>query len=174
MSWLPKRDVWHYEGVFITGDWLCELFDWKVQFCYRELVSEKWYEREDPYSPIRQQGLASEDLCNRCPVGRTGRAPGLTSAAACHPVPAGSFASTENGQEMKCEPGTYQDEEGQSSCKRCPTGKHGLAVDIPNDVAIACENCPAGRYSGAKGIPNAEGCVPCPAGTLGSTSGAGR
>ena len=40
-------------------------------------------------------------------------------AVAC---PEGSFYDKELGECAKCDTGTYQDEEGQTSCKTCPTG----------------------------------------------------
>ena len=65
-------------------------------------------------------GLTAASQCNDCPAGRIGATAGLQSSSECTPTEAGKY---NNGE--ACLQGTYQDQEGQTSCKPCPAGKYG-------------------------------------------------
>jgi len=61
---------------------------------------------------------------------------------------------------LTCPPGTYQDQNGESTCKTCPTGKYQ-----DDSGQSSCKTCASGTYStvGASSCPyNA---TTCPAGT---------
>ncbi len=95
-----------------------------------------------------------------CPAGTYNNTEGATSKDACKP----------------CEGSKYQDKEGQTECKDCPTGT------IVNDKHTACIGCKAGEQM-VEGVcvkcekgfynPSANGaCTPCPAGFVSTTKGA--
>ena len=44
---------------------------------------------------------------------------------------------------LRCNNGYYQDEEGQTSCKKCPSGK----ASDPTDLVYECTTCAAGKYA---------------------------
>ena len=112
-------------------------------------------------------GISSESGCNACPAGRAGTTAGLDSSAKCTATVAGKY---NNGE--ACLQGTYQDQEGQTSCKPCPAGKYGKdSTELYTSEANSCINCTEGKYSSAKGIATESGCNSCPAGRTGLRSG---
>lgn len=68
----------------------------------------------------------------------------------------------------QCEPGTYQDQTGQTGCKDCPNGKYNPNPGAP--ALSSCLNAPAGNY--APGTGN-DGFIPCVAGTYQPSAGQG-
>jgi hypothetical protein len=57
----------------------------------------------------------------------------------------GCYSSIYGASEVchqQCNPGTFQDTAGQSSCKSCPNG-----YVQPAYKSTACYPCPQGRYS---------------------------
>ena len=120
------------------------------------------------YSPAT--ALTSAHQCNKCPTGRVGNISGLTASDHCTPTEAGKY-----NDGKACLQGTYQDQEGQTSCKPCPAGRHGKHPNDGSNLYISevrsCTNCTAGKYSSAKGISSEEGCNLCPAGRASATTG---
>ena len=60
-------------------------------------------------------------------------------------------------QKITCESGEYQDETGQSECKKAPVGAY-----VKGDAQLRYTVCPAGSYSAVEG---ASACTKCPSGT---------
>lgn len=60
-----------------------------------------------------------------------------------------------------CAEGRYQPLPCETSCARCPAGKHRNSTHSLNDAggaATACVDCDRGRYSGADGAVRCAGC----------------
>lgn len=55
---------------------------------------------------------------------------------------------------VDCEPGLYQDEPGQTSCKKCAVGQYRYD-------AISCKVCPVGTYRDTIGAADITQCHPC-------------
>ena len=55
---------------------------------------------------------------------------------------------------VDCEPGLYQDESGQTSCKECAVGQYRYD-------AISCKNCIVGTYRDTIGAADITQCHPC-------------
>ena len=72
-------------------------------------------------------------------------------------APVGKFAPQGSPAPIKCERGTYQDQEAQGDCKDCDAGKYcpDLEMSSPTD-------CPKGYYCPLKSISP----IPCPPGTF--------
>jgi len=68
----------------------------------------------------------AQAVCAACPAGTTTSAPGATSAGACAPCAAGSFAPSV----------------GSPSCSLCPGGTYSAAVGA--NSSATCLSCPAG------------------------------
>lgn len=73
-------------------------------------------------------------------------------------VIAGVGRYAEDGEQKQCEPGTYQDKQGQTSCNKCPAGKY----QPYSDGYGFCYNCRVGAYNNSEGNSS---CQACPAGT---------
>ena len=79
--------------------------------------------------------------CEDCPVGFIITSPNTLTT--CDP----------------CEPGEYQDEEGQFKCKRCGSGKWSNVKSLT--VESGCLDCEAGKYSTPEGADSINACVDC-------------
>ena len=137
------------------------------------------------YSGVR--GLIHKDGCNKCPIGRYGTKTGQTKSDECTNCPTGrrgiadGQVSVEAGCEL-CKAGySFQNEEGQVSCKisTCSEGKYATAgsstsASTAADVAkpADCSLCPGGKYSSKTGLGKKEECADCPNGRWGATEGA--
>jgi hypothetical protein len=117
------------------------------------------------------QNQVEQTLCKLCRGGKKCETNGMTTPNTC---PAGSFSpEPQSGARIgninctQCRPGTFQDETGQSSCKRCigKANRYGLTE---------CESCPRGNIivnndciacaAGSKPNANLTQCIPCPLG----------
>jgi hypothetical protein len=152
-------------------------------------------------------GLTDEDGCNKCAIGRYTSQTGQTAAAGCSLCPAGrrgtadGQASVAAGCEL-CKAGySFQDEEGQVSCKiaTCAAGKYATAGDYnylyasspttnttntttsSNISASVSSNSSTGSGGGINGTGNGgiadvtrpADCSPCPGGKYSSKAGLG-
>lgn len=59
-----------------------------------------------------------------CPPGQN------TSTPFVYRCPVGHYCPTASQQPIRCENGTYQDEEFQAECKTCPSGKRYVMSDL--------------------------------------------
>lgn len=72
--------------------------------------------------PVSKYAIATgSDKCEACPSGTVTHAEGSTSASACVSCPSGFMEH--NGICMQCVESQWQDLEGQTTCKNCPSGK---------------------------------------------------
>ena len=108
-----------------------------------------------------------------CPDGTYSDKTGLIHSSQCTPCPVGHKCT--NGQRDTCDEGTYNDEEGQSTCKSCPARFYcpsaGMNFPLNCPVGKYCNSsvsigtdCPTGRYGNATNLYRAEECIPCEAG----------
>jgi len=66
---------------------------------------------------------------------------------------------------LPCLPGTYQDQEGQTSCKTCQLGKTCMgskSTDCPmgkiSNDGLICNSCPIGTYTDGPGSSKCKNC----------------
>ncbi len=75
------------------------------------------------------------------------------------PCPAGYYSLGPNtlagGGAVLCPAGSYNPNEGRSSCVSCSAGKYN--INTGSTSISACQNCPAGKYSAAKSTS----CIQC-------------
>ncbi|KFD52311.1 hypothetical protein M513_06874, partial [Trichuris suis] len=103
----------------------------------------------------------------------------------CYPCPLGTFLN--NGSCTLCLKGTYQDEVGQVSCKRCPNGSYtqdegATMAEFCQPVCddgwysetgvIPCQQCPLDTYSKAGNPEGYRSCEKCPPNTRTMSAGA--
>jgi hypothetical protein len=84
---------------------------------------------------------------------------------------------------IPCEAGTYQDLEGQASCKTCPIGhfcgyntSHPVICSLGSYCLAGTKSgrqylCPNGTYSNQPGLTSKDACTPCDAGMYCGASG---
>eukprot|EP00070_Physeter_catodon_P037017 XP_028343911.1 sushi, von Willebrand factor type A, EGF and pentraxin domain-containing protein 1-like [Physeter catodon] len=90
-----------------------------------------------------------------------------------------------SGTRLPCPPGTYQDLQGQATCKECPAGSYCAtpATKTPQTCPrgfycpagtsnFANTPCPLGYYSSGTGLTRRTDCQPCPAGKYCASRGA--
>lgn len=90
--------------------------------------------------------------------------------------PTGHYCPTNSSLPKGCEPGYYQDLQGQGSCKSCPNGYY---CDANTTTPVICPSgsycpsgtryyneylCPNGTYNAYTGIDNVKNCTSCPPG----------
>eukprot|EP01051_Picozoa_sp_SAG22_P009862 SAG22_NODE_853_length_6848_cov_6.656394_9_plen_255_part_00 len=97
-----------------------------------------------------------EDFCHACPAGRFNEE---TGAASCVECPAGMYgdqtaAVLQVDACIDCDPGSYQDEDGETHCKQCPRGTYQIAIG-----ATFCAVCTTGQY---QANVSATFCEQCP------------
>jgi hypothetical protein len=133
-----------------------------------------------------QTGASSEASCKNCPVGWYQSIIGSVECIPCekgrfnnvegdigtvnwYPKGVGGYQppyGTEGRGQAKCgtwwsafcPAGTYQDQTGQTECKKCPPGKFSTEKEAATNT---CKICPSGTYSSAAA---ASACISCPAG----------
>ena len=144
---------------------------------WSDLAATTWPKDETPTS-----------LCHYCAAGKFANTGAKTSCELCGPGEKSEIASgslrcilCEMGRyslggmsscDGVCTRGSYQDQEGQTSCKPCSAGKYGKdSSELYTFEANSCTNCSIGKYSEAKGISSESGCNACPAGTSSETPG---
>jgi len=92
-------------------------------------------------------------VCDVCTVGR-GATNGCTSAGGtiCTDCTVGKFNNVNDYATdcITCEPGKYQDETTQSSCKNCPSGKWIGSIGDSPVSCTECDICPVGRGTPVK------------------------
>ncbi|XP_066912008.1 signal peptide, CUB and EGF-like domain-containing protein 1 [Clytia hemisphaerica] len=87
---------------------------------------------------------------------------------ACGKCPRGT--RYEGGVCLPCSEHTYQDQEGQLQCKKCPVGKG--SIKLRNKDITECKDlCPPGTYS-RSGFITSKGCQQCPKDTYNENYGA--
>ena len=79
----------------------------------------------------------------------------------CLQCPKGWYSADQSSatQCTECQPGSYQDEEGQTLCKPCASGHYcprGASAELP---------CLSGSYSSQPGLTHTSNCTTCPAGS---------
>eukprot|EP00057_Strongylocentrotus_purpuratus_P012752 XP_011667226.1 PREDICTED: neurogenic locus notch homolog protein 3 [Strongylocentrotus purpuratus] len=149
-------------------------------------------------------GLMIEDQCTDCTAGSYCEDPGLTqltglcdsgyycptgqSSSSPFPCGQGYYCEEGSASETACVSGTYQDDIGQSSCKRCNRGYYCDVADAPiSDYTIYpcpvghfCPNrtefdtqfpCPAGTYNPSERLVREDQCLDCPPGKFCDTPG---
>lgn len=93
-----------------------------------------------------------------------------------------------NVRQQPCEPGTYNNQYGATSCILCPVGQfcgaEGMveANIIPcqagsyrsDNTTIYCTNCPEGTYSGLTGAISKDNCTACDEGYVCNKEGLTR
>ena len=117
-----------------------------------------------------RSGLKTLHECHYCPAGSScalgAEAPTPCSPGSVAPVArltevlARTLPVSSLSQCEECEPGKFQDAEGQAGCKPCLQGGYCVAG------AAATALCPAGTYGGAEhATDEATGCTSCQSGT---------
>ena len=114
-------------------------------------------------------GLDASNKCSACPAGRSSTSTGLTAATQCTRCAIGRFTDINTGSNPPCAKGQYQDEEGQTQCKSCPTGRFGNVTGAVSDQQ--CQKCPVNTYSSASGLDASSKCSACPAGRSSTSTG---
>ncbi|KAJ3444237.1 hypothetical protein M0812_10089 [Anaeramoeba flamelloides] len=81
---------------------------------------------------------------------------------------------------LSCPEGTYQDESGQESCKKCPVGTNSKKTGVTSiDLCLlctegtyqdeegqtVCKQCPIGTFSDLTGANTSDLCLDCPEGS---------
>jgi len=106
------------------------------------------------------------NVCQPCPPGRyCRRGVGCEwkyDETSCPPrCPKGHYCAAEVDEGMPCGIATYQDEDGQESCKMCPTG-HTFALGSTGTGSCLCKNGER-RFSvsSVTDITDTSPCVPC-------------
>jgi len=152
---------------------------------YAVAGSSQCYECEPGYY-FETSGATSQFACKGCPGGFFQESRG---AAACKECSAGRYendlpgganqqgstgtlvieTSTTYGCTQVCQPGTYQDQTGQSVCKDCGAGKYSTVTEAATNT---CQSCPTGKYSSSLGANSANMCISCPAGRYQTQEGA--
>ena len=82
-----------------------------------------------------------------------------------YPCPLGMYCPEGTAVPVMCENGTYQDQQGQSSCKTCPSRKYCDPFELGvgnNDTGIITPlSCPVGHYCPlGTGPKNSYPCLP--------------
>ena len=123
-------------------------------------------------------GASNDSFCLACPDGRLCNSPGqveplgnCTATQYCignatFDCPVGHFCPAGYDYQLKCQPGTYQDQTAQSTCKTCTAGNY--CYFNSSNLIGSQTVCPAGFYCPA-GTPHSD-LYPCPAGKLGTTT----
>ena len=109
------------------------------------------------------QGAAK---CTPCPVGYEAKIDvrnGTSLGQACQVCGTGKYNAIAGGSCTVCNEGTYQDQTGQSECKKCPIGKEGSTAGAQS--IDDCVNCAAGYESKYEGMVK---CTPCAMGFYGT------
>ena len=117
------------------------------------------------------QDQMGQTSCKRCKSGEynieTGR------SRKCEICPLGHYCSFIDRAPVKCAKGHYQDQMGQTSCKRCKAGQYNIQTG-----STTCESCPAGSkciFIDMIPLPCKEGeyspaestkCFSCPSGSF--------
>ncbi|XP_052778282.1 proprotein convertase subtilisin/kexin type 5-like [Mya arenaria] len=112
----------------------------------------------------RYQDKPHQLSCDECPYGKTTEHEGSTTIYDCTDLPPpdcpkGSFLDLSSNQCRECPVATYQDQQGQTTCKPCPKGK--ITPHPGADSITDCQACSPGYYY----IPGHDGCDPCPKNT---------
>ncbi|PIK35709.1 hypothetical protein BSL78_27465 [Apostichopus japonicus] len=113
----------------------------------------------------RELPLALCDAGYYCPLGQNVSSPPSYRCPVGHFCEEGSFAPT------RCENGTYQDVEGESSCKECPQGYFCDNTVEPVVLNNDTTRCPSGHYCPPGTRYDTE--YPCPIGTFNNLTGLG-
>nr|DBA16528.1 TPA: hypothetical protein GDO54_003912 [Pyxicephalus adspersus] len=112
-----------------------------------------------------------------CPAGSFQPLTGMSSPDSCLACPPGKFCK---GEALSSISGFYQDLEGESSCKICPTGFYCNTTELGGSVtpqpcpaghfcptgsdSEGIQKCPRGTYSPDKQLRAEAECKPCPVG----------
>ncbi|MCK6690466.1 MAG: lamin tail domain-containing protein [Thermoanaerobaculia bacterium] len=97
--------------------------------------------------------------CQPCPAGSY--CPDGINAILC---PVGKYSNVTGATAcLNCAAGSYQDQQGQTSCIACPPGKFSNVTG-----ATACQSCAAGSYQDQ---PGQSSCTACPPGSFSSATG---
>ena len=160
----------------------------KCQFCGGGKFVDGYHCTDCPKGWFKDTPL--DAVCSACPVGFNTETTGQLNCYMCPPgevcgCPWGQFGTDPDNcrdcpvgyfskgsiECTACATHTYQNEEGQGSCKSCPPGRLGdvVASEVCKDCAAgkfqmfegsgACEECPRGRYAG-KGQSECTACLP--------------
>ena len=125
------------------------------------------------FNAIRQ--APAVEACLVCPAGRWAGAEGATSLGACSLCSAGYYNDRTGQSEYlaactECNPGRYQAEPGQASCRACGPGRYSPASRATKSAT--CAPCGAGKYSSAQGANAESQCFACQTGAFSTETGA--
>ena len=137
------------------------------------------------------QDEEGQGSCKQCPTGKSHFADGLVFKG-CADCPVGKYQN-EPPKKLNfgyddasagckaCTAETYQNEEGQTDCKTCPSGFNtksdgtgcdscpiGYDRDMTDDAGLPCQPCAAGKYSDEL---SEDACKVCPAETYQNDTG---
>ena len=152
-------------------------------------------------------GAITEEICKDCPAGKYSDSVGTSSSSCkaclggkssvkgspeCGPCPKGQYAGFTIDQDTRvldcldCSTGMYNDEEGQSSCKHCTSGRYGTdnGLKTPGACKIcdsgmyndfsgrtSCKSCPQGRYNNNPLSKSLDACTLCEVGRFNPAEG---
>ncbi|GMH57924.1 hypothetical protein TrST_g5907 [Triparma strigata] len=103
--------------------------------------------------------------CEDCPTGRFNNAPGYPNA--------GNRNQHDHVNDcVTCPAGKYQDNEGQTVCKLCPSGTYAPSAASGFKSISECTVCPSGKYSETSN--NGLSCSDCPTGKSLADNGSNR
>lgn len=110
-------------------------------------------------------GANSTTSCRKCGKGFFSPSKGSQN---CFPCPPGSYCDAiGTALYTRCEAGTYQPDDSQTTCIKCPPGGY------QNDTGQAsCQLCPPGTYGSILGARNDSTCISCEKGKSSSANGA--
>jgi len=95
---------------------------------------------------VSGHSATAQRVCRACPAGRFKESRGNErSCAACTE---GTYSAAGAERCENCGAGEFQDEQGQSACKKCAKGQ--FQVLLPHG-AHRCQDCPTGRYANSLG-----------------------
>ncbi|KAG2372726.1 hypothetical protein C9374_013627 [Naegleria lovaniensis] len=118
-----------------------------------------------PSLPTIYTIMFKDEECRQCPIGTILQRHGRSSY--CTACPATTYnplkASTSNNSCLYCDPGYFNDQEGQSACFKCDVGTYA-----PTKGARECLSCDPGTYAPKDGLSS---CLPCPPGQYSDKSG---
>ncbi|PHJ25028.1 gcc2 and gcc3 domain-containing protein [Cystoisospora suis] len=127
------------------------------------------------------EGPTSNDVQQECPPGKFCE----EGASAGKPAPEGHYATGKSIGPTACAPGTYQGQEGQTTCVACDAGRYcpRMAMTAPEECgaghycpagSTAPQKCPEGTFTAATTLVSADQCTLCSAGHYCPTAGASK
>ena len=98
--------------------------------------------------------------CKGCPAGLYSENTGSKKLSNCQYCASGTYQANVRGPCIGCPAGLYQDDNGQTSCKKCPTGKYDDTESTLKDLISECKECYSGQFQDETGKQECKSCAP--------------